>query len=116
MVILHRQGKLFQIVSALGSSGGLPGSLDRWKKQRNQDPNNGDDDKQLNERETNARATRTTTGKHLHAIDLPTSVEQTGQKTLAGVLESQPHRRRNKPSPQKCLGSFAGKRDQDKPH
>lgn len=55
LVILQRQADLFEIIAALRAPGRFSNPLDGWKQQRDQDGNDGNDDKQLDERETAAR-------------------------------------------------------------
>jgi hypothetical protein len=45
---VKRQSHLFQVVLALRPARGLASLLYRWKQQRDQDRDDGDDDKQLN--------------------------------------------------------------------
>ena len=52
LVVQHRQPQLFLMIHALQSSGRLPGRLDRRQQQGDQDPNNGNYDQQLDQRET----------------------------------------------------------------
>jgi hypothetical protein len=52
VVILGREGDLLQVVRALNATRGLARLLHRWKKQGDKDPDDGNDDEELDERES----------------------------------------------------------------
>lgn len=76
-MIRHAKANLLQIILALKSPGRLPGRLNGWKQQGNQNADDGDDDKQLNEREAGSPTPPPGTSLRIrqvlaHAISLPT--------------------------------------------
>lgn len=50
--VMNCQAELFELVDAGSPPSGLTGLLDSRKKQPDQNPNDGDDNEQLNQRET----------------------------------------------------------------
>ena len=52
MVVLDGDADLLEVVGTLSPPGCLPGRLDRRQQQRDQDPNDGDDHEQFDQRET----------------------------------------------------------------
>jgi hypothetical protein len=48
---LKSQADLMQVILALHRSGGFPRSLDRWKQQPNQNPNDRNNDQELHQSE-----------------------------------------------------------------
>ena len=55
-VVVDRQADLLEIVGAGNAPGGLARSLDRGKKQRNENRNDGDHDQQFDQGKRTARA------------------------------------------------------------
>ncbi len=52
LIIETGQRQIFKVILAAHAPSGLAGSLDRREKQRDENANDGDDDKQLDQRET----------------------------------------------------------------
>jgi hypothetical protein len=80
MIVVARQANLFQIVLAGGSRRRFTHLLNCRQQQTDQDGNDGNDDQELDERETSLRA------KTLVRHDAPPQKACVGEKTTAAVL------------------------------
>jgi hypothetical protein len=77
--VVYAQSELFYIVGAFDTSGRFPRRLDGRKQQRDKNSNNGNNDKQLNERKSAALC-----GSVVHGSPLHNELDRMGAKDEKG--------------------------------